>query len=402
MRILWVSDHPAATSGYSVQTALTAPRLARAGLADVAILASYGQQGHQSEFDGIPVYPGGHDAFAQDVIPDTARQFGADLVITLKDSFVYRPETFKGLRWCPLVPVDHDPVPPGVHSVMFHAYAPIAYAPNGLRALRRAGFDPLYAPHAYDPTQFYPMPKAEARQLLGLPQDKFIVGTVAVNRGGIPSRKAWDELINGVSLFRRDSQADMLYITHTHPADDGYEGGLPLRQMAADCGIGDITLFPHVPAYKAGFSTEKLRWLYNSMDVLLAVSVGEGFGIPTLEAQACGVPVIAGRWAAQEDLVFSGWFVEPDEAHRFRSTQMAYIYLPEPDAIADRLRLAYMSRENEALKSTAAQGAAMFQIDQVIDHYWKPLLGHLDERLQRDRMVPRGVARIVLPEEVFS
>ena len=156
MRILWVSDHPAATSGYSVQTALTAPRLARAELADVAILASYGQQGHQGEFEGVPVYPGGHDPFAQDVIPDTARQFNADLVITLKDSFVYKPETFKGLRWCPLVPIDHDPVPPGVVSVMFHAYAPIAYAPNGLRALRGAGFDPLYAPHAYDPHAVLP------------------------------------------------------------------------------------------------------------------------------------------------------------------------------------------------------------------------------------------------------
>lgn len=402
LRILWCSDHPAATSGYSVQTALTTTRLQRAGLADVAILASYGQQGFTSEYEGIRVYPGGHESFGQDVIQETARAWNADIVITLKDSFVYKAETFKGLRWCPLVPVDHEPLTPGINSVMFHAYAPIAYAPNGVRTLRTSGFDPLYAPHAYDVEQFYQMGRKEARQTLGLPEDKFIIGTVAVNRGGIPSRKAWDEMLAGVGIFRKTVTRDFLYLTHTHPADDGHESGLPLRLIANENGIGDITLFPHVSQYKSGYPPEHLRLVYNSMDVLLATSVGEGFGLPTLEAQACGTPVIAGKWAAQEDLVWSGWFVEKYEAHRFRSSQMAYVYMPDPDAIADRLRIAYEARDDQSLRNRATMGALSYAIDNVIEKHWRPLLTHLERRITRDRTIPRGVTRIVRHEEVLS
>ena len=403
MRILWCSDHPAATSGYSVQTALTAPRLQRAGIADVALLASYGQHGHISEYAGLRVYPGGHDSFGQDVIPDAAKDWRADIVITLKDSFVYKPETFRGFRWCPLTPVDHDPAPPAVVAALRGAYSPIAYAPNGVRSLRREGFDPLYAPHGFDSNQFWPMDKGEARRTLGLPEDAFIVGTVAVNRGGLPSRKAWDELLAGVGMFRKDNPGvKTLYLTHTHPADDGHEGGIPLRQVANDHGVADITLFPHVSNYRLGVSPDHLRLVYNAMDVLLAVSLGEGFGIPTLEAQACGVPVIAGRWAAQTDLVWSGWFVETDEAHRYRTTQMSYVYMPDPEAIADRIQQAYAARESTVLRDQAIQGAAPYQIDRVVAEHWRPLLERLEQRIARERSVPRGVVRIVTPREVLA
>src|SRR5207253_506253 len=93
-------------------------------------------------------------------------------------------------------------------------YRPIAYAPNGFRALRDVGLDPLYAPHAYDSALLYPMDKHEAREKLGLPQDRFIVGTVAVNRGGVPSRKAWPQNLEGFATFAVQ-HPDALYYIHT-------------------------------------------------------------------------------------------------------------------------------------------------------------------------------------------
>jgi glycosyltransferase involved in cell wall biosynthesis len=38
----------------------------------------------------------------------------------------------------------------------------------------------------------------------------------------------------------------------------------------------------------------------------------EGYGVPMLEAQACGTPVITGRWTAQAEVVGSGVFIEKD------------------------------------------------------------------------------------------
>src|SRR5690348_7458295 len=150
LRILFASDSPWASSGYAVETALTAPRLAALGH-DVALLATYGLQGARREWEGLPIYPGGADPFANDVIGHAARDWRADIVITLKDSHVFRPEAMQGLRWCPLTPVDHDPLPPSIAGVLRSAYRPIAYAPHGFRSLRKAGFDPLYAPHGFDP-----------------------------------------------------------------------------------------------------------------------------------------------------------------------------------------------------------------------------------------------------------
>lgn len=405
LRVLWASDAPWATSGYSVQTAITAPRLQRAGLADVALLTTYGLQGASLTWEGLKVYPGGADPFANDVIGQGARDWRADVVITLKDSFVFKPEAFQGLRWCPLTPIDHEPAPPAVVAACRHAYRPIAYAPNGVRALRLAGLDPLYAPHGYDPATFYPEDKAAARQALGLPQDRFIVGTVAVNRGGIPSRKAWDELIAGVGLFRREACPDLLYLAHTYAGDDGFEGALPLRTVAHEAGIADAMVLPQPDAYRAGFPPEHLRRLYSAMDVLLCVSLGEGFGIPTLEAQACGTPVILGRWAAQEDLLFSGWGLERDEAHRFRDGQMAYVYVPSPRAIAARLADAYAAWRGGAMgeqRAEALAGAAPFQIDRVVAEHWAPALRELEAQIREDERAPRGVLRVVRPEEVLG
>lgn len=174
LRVLWASDAPWATSGYSVETAITTTRLKEH--CDLALLATFGLHGGIQEWNGIPVFPGGADSFSNDVIGKAARAWQADIIITLKDALVFNPQTFNGFRWCPMTPVDHDPSTPQVIERVRQSYRPIAYAPHGFRALRKAGLDPLYAPHAYDPAIYYPMDRAEARKVFNLPDDLFIVG----------------------------------------------------------------------------------------------------------------------------------------------------------------------------------------------------------------------------------
>lgn len=403
LRVLWASDAIFSSSGYGVETRLTVPRLAP--YCEIATLATFGLHGASIPWNGIKIYPGGNDPFANDVVKAAAQDWKADIVITLKDTFVFNPQAFEGLRWVPLTPCDHEPVPPQIIERLRYAFRPIAYAPQGFRALRDVGFDPLYAPHGYDPAIFHPEDRAAARRFLGLPEDIFIVGTVAVNRGGIPSRKAWAENLQAFALFARN-HPDAYYYVHTALADNGEEGGVPLRPLAASLGILDRVIPCNQEIYKAGYPDEYMLALYNSIDVLNAVSLGEGFGIPQLEAQACGTPIISSEWAASRDLNFAGWTV-PDERGarlRFFDNQGSYVFLPEPAAIAERLEEAYVAladpSERERRRATCLAGAAPYQIDTVVRDHWLPVLAELEDAIRNT--ASRGVLRIVRRAEVFS
>lgn len=412
LRILWCSDAADATSGYSAITRQQAPAIADLGH-DVALLATFGHHGAIREWhppqwaDGrvMRVYPGGADSFANDVIGHYARDWGADIVITLKDSFVFKPEAFQGLRWVPMVPVDHEPLPIPVSQVCRAAYRPIAYAPNGFRELRKAGFDPLYCPHTFDPRVFHPEDKGEARKFLGLPDDLFIVGSVAVNRGGIPSRKAWPQNLEAFKLFAKD-KPNARYFLHTDLAGDGFEAGVPIQVLCEQLGIAGKVLFSDQEKYRRGlFPEQYLLAFYNAIDVLNAVSLGEGFGIPMLESQACGTPIIASDFAAARDLCFAGWQVS--EGIRFYDGQSSWTFIPKPEAIAEAMQdawhtvrgLATKPYRMEDYRARALAGAEEYKLERVIQSYWKPALEELERQIEQDK-AGRGVLRVIKKEEV--
>ncbi|MCS7208419.1 MAG: glycosyltransferase family 4 protein [Fimbriimonadales bacterium] len=56
---------------------------------------------------------------------------------------------------------------------------------------------------------------------------------------------------------------------------------------------------------------DHLVWLYNAAEMLLYPSFYEGFGLPPLEAMACGTPVIASNGGALPEVVGSGGILLP-------------------------------------------------------------------------------------------
>jgi glycosyltransferase involved in cell wall biosynthesis len=58
---------------------------------------------------------------------------------------------------------------------------------------------------------------------------------------------------------------------------------------------------------------EHLVWLYNAAEIFLYPSFYEGFGLPPLEAMACGVPVIASNGGALPEVVGSGGVLLPPD-----------------------------------------------------------------------------------------
>ena len=65
------------------------------------------------------------------------------------------------------------------------------------------------------------------------------------------------------------------------------------RALAARLGISGAVSYPDGYFYDMGLIDEEaMATWYNGLDVLSLCSYGEGFGLPLIEAQSCGIPVI--------------------------------------------------------------------------------------------------------------
>ena len=116
--------------------------------------------------------------------------------------------------------------------------------------------------------------REEARGKLGLPGDRFLVGTV----GRLEEQKGQKYLIDAAGRLSRDGRKVTLLIVGSGREEDR------LRDQAVREGIGDAVLF---------LGTRRdLPELFRAMDVFAFPSLWEGFPIALLSAVAAGLPVI--------------------------------------------------------------------------------------------------------------
>ena len=313
MKILWHSNAPWASTGYGNQTKIFAPRIKELGH-EVAVSCFWGLRGARLIWSDLPCYPGGADVWGNDIISAHAADwFGGSardgLTLTLMDVWVLNPAVMSRLNWAAWVPIDHDPVPPGVlRSLQQGGCIPIAMSRFGERALRAAGLDPLYVPHGVDCIALHPKDKASAKAAMGFPADAFVVGMVAANKGN-PSRKSFTEAILAFKRFRARHPEAALYL---HTEQTGLNNGVNLVEFLQCQQLPrEAVYFCDQYRYAAGIIPEAhLCTAYSAMDVLLNPSSGEGFGIPIVEAQACGTPVIVTDFTAMSELCGAGWKVQ--------------------------------------------------------------------------------------------
>lgn len=392
LRLMFSSNIIGCASGYGVQAGSLLPRLAElpefGGRHNIAQHAWYGLHGLTLNYNGFQIYPGFDDPYGNDVMAAHCAHFGANLFVSLIDVWVLQQpaEKVAPALFCPWLPIDHDPIPEQFLTALKGAHLPLTYAKWGHQMLTDAGVPNEYIPHGIE-TSIYKVleDREEVRKFkkwLTGDEETFLCSMVAANKG-FPDRKWFQGQLEVFRDFEKQVAADgkstKLYI---HTLATANHGGIPFDVLIRRLGLEGKVIFPHPYKYRLGYPPEHLAMMYNASDVLLSVSMSEGFGIPIVEAQACGTPVLATNFSAMPELVRSGYLV--DVADRVLTGMMSYQALPSKSSMRDKLELVYEQWVDAGKewpmslrKHTERQIHDEFDWDTIVRNQWAPMIARL-------------------------
>jgi glycosyltransferase involved in cell wall biosynthesis len=131
-----------------------------------------------------------------------------------------------------------------------------------------------------------------------------IHGRFVLYAGNIKPHKNLDRLITAFSLLRRRGGFDDVRLVIVGSAEENKYAGL--RRTAEVTGVrNEVRFFGFVPDHT-------LSALYRLASVFAFPSLYEGFGLPPLEAMACGTPVVTSRLSSLPEVVgAAAVFVDP-------------------------------------------------------------------------------------------
>lgn len=378
MRILWQSVSPFAPSGYGTMTSVWVPYLRKMGH-EVAIFAYFGVMGSKLEWGDVTMYPNNSHDYGLDNHWMWYEDFKPDILISLTDTWVLRGLDPR-VKWVPWTPIDHDPAPPRVLESLRQIpfVKAIAMSKFGQAELTKHGIPSYYIPLSVNTNHFSPREdlRQQSRKIAGW-EDKFVIGTVAVNC----PRKNWHTSLQAIQKFATKHD-DVIYYLHTNPFDSQ---GDNLDSCRKALGIKDITLFPPPGEMAAGITRDVMVQMYNSLDVFMLPSKGEGFCLPVMEAQACGVPVIISDNTALTEMLGGGWLLK--EQRPEWTGQDSWNYNCNVDEIVKYLEQAYRAKKDgsiDEIKAKARAKALDYSEDKVFS-YWPPVLKDLEQRIKEPK-----------------
>ncbi len=311
MRILFWGDSPTVTTGFGVVSYNLLTRLKKLGH-DITVLGinHWGDPYDQKEIP-FPIYPcdkGSTDQiFGYAKLWWIAKQVKPDIIFMLNDpwvidkAFSFRPpDTDPMIKYIAYYPIDAGPLKPGWAEMLTREFdAQVCYSHFAENIIIEANGgkrpDNLYQIyHGVDTNTFFPVNQQEVRLKLGLPLDSFIVGMVARNQ----YRKRFDLVVKAFSVFAKDKPNAKLYL-HTGLEDVGFD----IQDLVNAHDISDKLILTEGQRIDKGVPKEMLNYIYNSFDVNVLISLGDGFGLPVAESMATGVAQLVSDHSCLKELV---------------------------------------------------------------------------------------------------
>lgn len=385
MKILWHSVKPTIPSGYGTQTALWTRALKAAGH-DVLISCSCGLFSSVEVWNGIKLYPHSNHIgnYGTDIIAEHAKNLEPDIVWSWLDAFVLRPTEIKKVKWAAWVPVDSDPLM--VRNILPLKECKWVIAPTrfALKVLRQAGINyPLYLPCAYDPSEMYQRTcgVAEAKRALSnvLKKDlngKYLVNVVSANSG---ERKNFPAIFAVWKKFHALRPDSILYL-HTEITGVWGEGENLAEMMKLYDVPDESVVVVNQWHYNTGqIGNDYLNLVYNASNVHLNTCVGEGFGLPIMDAQACGCPTIVPDFAAAGEI---GFGLKVGKGVMRPLVPGGFQFMVDVDDVVAKLEGAYCRQDDIKWREEMALRAADYQLDNVMRRHMEPILERIKGELK--------------------
>jgi glycosyltransferase involved in cell wall biosynthesis len=356
LKILMCSEASFINSGFGTYSKELLSRLYDTNKYDLAEFASYGYVNDpRDSFIKWKYYANAvkeNDPRYSDYNSRTDNQFGRwrfektlidfkpDVVFDVRDYWMSSYQRYSPLRpffhWVLMPTVDSAPQQEEWIDTFLNADAIFTYSDWGAKVLlsqssNKINYIDTVSP-GIDPDIFKIKNRVNIRQQMNIPQDAFIVGSVMRNQ----KRKLLPELFvafrKALDILERSDKESIanktfLYL-HTSYPDMGWDIPELLKQhrlsnkvifsyICKNCSKVSCSKFQGpmkvcsscyhnycaLPSVTSAFSTEQLSNTYNIFDLYVQYAICEGFGMPQVEAGACGVPIATVNYSAMCDIV---------------------------------------------------------------------------------------------------
>ena len=301
MKILIYGVCPWVRSAYGKTCKHIALGLLKSGF-DVEVCSYYGIKGESLNYYGVLVHPCYGELRTSDAWAEYwYKRMKADVILQHFDTWVLPPDwiTKRKLPVVTYAPIDSSPMSSLAVGAMRGAITNVAMSSFVQKQLKDAGLPNVYIPHSVDTSIFKPMDKTECRKDFGLPPDRIIFGSVATNVS--PRKNLPNQLLAYKTFLDMNPGADKYSVFYLHCSaqrDELNAQGYDLPGFINDLGLQKNVVFTERFNYYAGYTDEEMAKLYNCFDVLMQCTLGEGFGIPIIEAGACGVPTLGSDFSS--------------------------------------------------------------------------------------------------------
>jgi glycosyltransferase involved in cell wall biosynthesis len=311
-KIYWLSDSPTTCTGYATISANVMNGLTEAGydchyqahniIGQNIMPGLTFEDGRKLNFT---IHGTGRMPYSQDLLIPKIRQMKPDVFITLLDTFMLYPwypqMDFAPAKTIFYFPSDGGGFPLGCEQILRKCNVPVAMSRFGQKQLwEDHKIKCEYIPHAVDTENYFPMTpeqRLELRRKWGL-EGKFVVGSVFRNQG----RKMPDRQLRAFAEFAKGKD-DAIFLLHTDPTD--VASVFNIIEFIKKLGIENKVRFTGMTFHK-GFTYKEMNNVYNLMDVHFLSTSGEGFGVPIIEAAACGIPGIVTDYTTTQELLIEG------------------------------------------------------------------------------------------------
>lgn len=347
-KVLFVSEAAYLNTGYAKYSKEVISRLFDSGKYDIAEFSIYGsatdERRKEIKWKTYPNLPDANDKNIDVYRSNNANQFGAwrfdrlcldfepDIVLTIRDhwmdSFIYHSPFRRIFSWAWMPTIDASPQNSEWLDVFSDCDYVLTYSDWAKRLIESQGGKTINTIGSASPSAaacFVPMDKSKIRDEFNLQDDVNIIGTVMRNQ----RRKLFPALIESFSKYLKQSGSTNTFLyLHTSFPDAGWNlaellhsyevsSRVLMTYVCEKCGNIEVSFFKDskklcnkCKEYKStpssvgnGVDDKDLAKIYNLFDLYIQCANSEGFGLPQVEAAACGIPIACTNYSAMEDLV---------------------------------------------------------------------------------------------------